>query len=111
MASKQSHQTPPFLSRWRRGGRLAVVLFGLALVFLGVGCKDDPPIEHYRVPKDHKPPQRLLGAIARQGERTWFFKLLGPQADVDKQEKAFKQFIQSVRFSDSADRPVTWTLP
>ncbi len=39
---------------------------------------------------------RILGGIFPAGPETWFFKMIGPDALVDSQREAFKQFLQSV---------------
>ncbi|MDQ3117885.1 MAG: hypothetical protein M3Q86_14985 [Verrucomicrobiota bacterium] len=39
---------------------------------------------------------RILGAIFPAGAETWFFKMIGPDALVDSQREAFRQFLQSV---------------
>ena len=41
---------------------------------------------------------RLLAAWARRDGRTWFFKLTGPNAAVEKEKPKFVKFLQSVRF-------------
>ena len=56
-------------------------------------------------------PVRLLAAIFPRPDETWFFKLSGPVKAVDDQEKTFQGFIRSVRFSDRAEKPVTWEVP
>src|ERR1700739_3174762 len=80
----------------RPGRRIGALLAGLPLAILA-GCKEETS-ERYRVPKP--PQQRLLGAILPHGDRTWFFKLLGPEDAVEKHAKEFKQFVHSVRFTD-----------
>ena len=41
---------------------------------------------------------RVLAAWARRDGRTWFFKLTGPNAAVEKEKPKFVKFLQSVRF-------------
>jgi hypothetical protein len=41
---------------------------------------------------------RLLAAWARRDGRTWFFKVTGPGAAVEKEKPKFMKFLQSVRF-------------
>lgn len=41
---------------------------------------------------------RVLSAIFKQPDRTWFFKLTGPDAVVAAQETAFLDLLQTVRF-------------
>jgi hypothetical protein len=78
------------------------------LILAGLsGCQQDE-ITHYQVPKTET---RLLAAIVPHGDRTWFFKLTGSAADVDGQKENFISFLQSVRFTDKGEEPVTWTVP
>jgi hypothetical protein len=67
-------------------------------------------IRHYRVPKVDTS-RRLLAAIFPQGDRTWFFKLVGPPQDVEEHKEEFDRFVRSVRFTNKAEQPVTWTVP
>ncbi len=43
------------------------------------------------------PPQRLLGAIVPVGGDTWFFKLTGPVALLEKEKPAFLDFLKTVK--------------
>jgi len=96
----------------RSPGVGAVALLSLSFAgLIAVGCTREEQVTRYFVPKDSKPPERLLGAIVPHNDRTWFVKLLGPQPAVDKHEKEFTQFIESVRFPDKGDRPITWDVP
>jgi hypothetical protein len=45
-----------------------------------------------------KPPARVLVAVVKQGEQTWYFKLEGPPDLVATQKSAFDEFLKSVRF-------------
>jgi hypothetical protein len=119
MVRKIFRQHPPFslLARGRQvvwallpAGRTCLTVLALSAFFLLIGCQE-ATIEHYRVPKDRQAARRLLAAIIPHGDRIWFFKLSGPLAEVDKHEKEFEQFIQSVRFTDKPGRPITWTAP
>lgn len=91
----------------RRGG-LAILCLSAALV--AAGCKDDV-VARYQVPKGPKAAQRLLGAIVPHAGKTWFFKLLGPQAAVDKHAEEFDRFVRTLRFKDKEDEPIAWTVP
>jgi hypothetical protein len=42
--------------------------------------------------------KRLVAAIYTQGERTWFFKMLGDEVTVKSSKPAFLQFLQDLRF-------------
>jgi hypothetical protein len=41
---------------------------------------------------------RVMAAWIRRDDRTWFFKLTGPTAAVEKEKPNFVKFLQSVRF-------------
>jgi hypothetical protein len=87
-----------------------VIVCGLAAMLL-LGCQNDE-IRSYRVPKpEAKPATRLLAVIIPHGDRTWFFKLVGPERQIEQQKEGFDQFIHSVRFTDDAERPITWAVP
>lgn len=43
------------------------------------------------------PPQRLLGAIVPAGGDTWFFKLTGPPALLEKEKPAYLEFLKSLK--------------
>ncbi len=97
------------LSRW------ALRLLPCVAVLLAVtGCQEEG-IQHYKVPKpepeDPATLQRLLGAIFPRPAETWVFKLSGPAKEVGAREEAFKQLLQSVHFSDKADKPIDWNVP
>jgi hypothetical protein len=75
------------------------------------GCQDEK-ITHSIVPRASQPEKtRLLGVIYPRGDQTWFFKLTGPESAVNDVTDAFSAFMNSVRFTDKADAPLTWTLP
>jgi hypothetical protein len=110
------HRGPSTRRSPGRGGLAA--LCGLALLL--AGCQDDG-IRRYQVRKvtETEPDAadagqakvRLLAAIIPHGDSKWFFKLLGPEAAVGEHKEAFERFLQSVHFTDGADKPVKWTLP
>ena len=89
---------------------------GLLVVALA-GCEEE--IRSYQVPRlqplEPSPPrgerteQRLLGAIITHGDRTWFFKVVGPVQWISDQKEAVEKFIGSVRFRE--DRPIGWEVP
>ncbi|MCE9546957.1 MAG: hypothetical protein K8T25_15900 [Planctomycetia bacterium] len=95
-------------------------LIGWALCLLSLaGCSQDE-ITQYRAPKDpplpqwaaeRGPRQRMLAAIISYGEKTWFFKFIGPDELVTREAPAFERFVRSIRFTEKADRPVTWETP
>lgn len=52
-------------------------------------------------------PTRVLAAIFKQPDRTWFFKLAGPDALVSAEEKSFGELLASVKFSAPASASPT----
>ncbi len=44
-------------------------------------------------------PSRILGAVFERPDRTWFVKMTGEPALLEKQKTHFDQFVQSFRFS------------
>lgn len=87
-------------------------------VLLLLGCGDRDPIRTYEVPpissiapskaEASVVPQRTLAAAFLQSDQVWFFKLMGPEADVSRHQEEFRSLIESVRYADG--KP-TWTLP
>ena len=57
-----------------------------------------------------KTPKRMLAAIVPQGDRTWFFKLVGPDEPVVRQDENFLAFITSLKFR-TGDSDPEWDLP
>ncbi|MBS0264254.1 MAG: hypothetical protein JSS02_20115 [Planctomycetes bacterium] len=53
-------------------------------------------------------PTRLLGAITPRGDKTWFFKLMGPPAAVEAHTGGFAQFVRSLTFTKQGPK---WQLP
>jgi len=41
---------------------------------------------------------RLIGAIVRQAEQTWFYKLMGDAQVVEREKDAFTRFVQGVKY-------------
>ena len=71
---------------------------------MAVGGRDmffvDLVSEQPIAPDGSKP--RILGGIFPAGNETWFFKMIGPDALVESQREAFKQFLQSVHLAEGA---------
>ncbi len=53
------------------------------------------------LPTDNHFKKRLLAAIYTQGERTWFFKMVGEDSLVRQSKPAFLQFLKSLRLRAS----------
>lgn len=96
-------------------------LLSVCFVLILLGCQNEE-IERYKVPKPESlprvelptpqgPPQLLLAAIVPHGERTWFFKVVGAPEDVTPLKAPFETFLQSVRFPEKGEPPITWTAP
>ena len=107
----------------------------VSVIALTAGCKPEPEIVRYTIPKDRSgleklrqpatsPPgmssqaaearsTRMVVAIFQNPDATWFFKVSGPAEQVAKTEDQWKPFFQSVRFQDgepSWDMPQNWTV-
>jgi hypothetical protein len=65
---------------------------------INVAGKPAPLLDRTGPGRPGKGRERLLGVIATRGERTWFFKLIGPPELVEKQKPAFEAFVKSVQF-------------
>src|SRR5262245_31594203 len=73
-----------------------VAVAGLAVL---AGC-DKEEIHSYTVPRPAvgEAKVRLLAAVFDVGDDQWYFKLLGPKADVEAHADAFAKFVTSARF-------------
>jgi hypothetical protein len=87
------------------------VIVGAFLALAVAGCGEPESIRTYQVWKSPTEPPRVLAAIAPVGDKVWFFKLTGSVSAVEAQRDAFERFVQSLRFGESKDAPVSWTLP
>src|SRR5262245_32017108 len=108
MSRPTRHSTPESIPVRTKQAILAILCSAAALAVLG--CQNDE-IQRYQVPKPERPALRMLAAMIPRGDRTWFFKAVGPAEQIGAQKEAFDQFLASVRFTDKADAPVTWTVP
>src|SRR5262245_28708010 len=52
---------------------------------------------------DANPRQRMLGALVAHDGRTWYFKMVGPEAIVAKQKEKFDSFVRSIHFHNGAE--------
>jgi hypothetical protein len=108
--------SPPSASASRRKSLWLVLLLGGVACLAGlIGCQGDE-ISHYRVShadESDGPPdkRRLLGAIIPRGGDCWFFKLAGSLDAVSPCQEPFFKLVQSIRFNDGADKPISWTTP
>lgn len=93
------------VNRWRDQLKLAPISdLAQAGTPMAVGGRDmffvDLVSEQPIAPDGSKP--RILGGIFPAGDETWFFKMIGPDALVESQREAFKQFLQSVHLAEGA---------
>jgi hypothetical protein len=96
----------------RRGWLAAAALAVMGSAILS-GCKKEPEITRYQVPKEKQPEPKdqMLAAIVPQGDVAWFFKLAGEAERVSKYEKAFDELVQSVTFPEAAGGNPEWKQP
>ncbi len=87
------------------------LLWLLLLPLAALGCARDEEVRSYDVELPLRQKMRLLGAIIPQGDKTWFVKLSGPEAEVAQQKKAFDEFIGSIRFDAKKNPPIEWSAP
>lgn len=119
-----------YQSPLRRRSATTASLVLLALL-AACGCKKQPEITRYQVPKEKLPAampaaspgelgkaaskkpgeDRMLAAIVPHGDSAWFFKLAGNGEAVEKQRKAFESIVQSVTFPKSGDAKPEWKSP
>lgn len=88
-----------------------------------LGCGRTEQVQTYTVPKEPKvvavadtpeakpgePTDRMLAAILPAGGQAWFFKAVGPIADIGKHEKEIKEFFTTLTLA--ADGRANWKLP
>jgi hypothetical protein len=98
---------------------------GFVVLSLVAGCSKKDEIRSYTVVKQPGSgvaprgddgamagePSRMLGAIVPHGTQSWFFKLTGPAAPVSEQSDRFREFVQSVSFSQESEGNPSWKLP
>ena len=105
-------------NRWAPLFCVAVALLHLA------GCRPQEQIRSYTVPSEDapaafakqpaspprpsEPTHRMIGAIVPTGDRAWFFKVVGPLADVDPLVGDINGFFAGLRIESSQP---AWDLP
>jgi hypothetical protein len=93
--------------------------FAVAPVLGGCGSKEE--IRTYTVAKEKQPQteapaqvgeatDRMMGAILPTGQQTWYFKVVGPQAEMDKKADQITGFFKSIRTTAGAAKP-EWKAP
>jgi hypothetical protein len=105
-----------------RPGRV-VVTIAAASLFVSLGCRQSEQIQSYNVPKETKvavatnasnakpgePTDRMLAAILPANGQAWFFKIVGPIAQVAKHEKEINEFFAGLTLE--ADGRARWKVP
>jgi hypothetical protein len=56
-----------------------------------------------QTPEGTEKPDRIIGAVLRTADRTWFVKMTGPPATLQAEAENFKQFVNSFRFPNQAE--------
>jgi hypothetical protein len=89
------------VNRWRRQVGLAEVEESdLPTVTQGldVAAGKATLVDFNGTDKEKGTPVRLVAVIVPHGDDTWFYKLMGDGAVVDKQKESFVQFVKTVRY-------------
>jgi hypothetical protein len=56
-----------------------------------------------QTPEGAQKPDRIIGAVLRTADRTWFVKMTGAPAVLQAQADNFKQFVNSFRFPNQSE--------
>lgn len=92
--------------------RFVLALLLASSPLLAAGCRPaDDEIKTYAVKHPGREKIRLLAAMVPVGDKTWFFKLSGPEQAVAGQKENFDQFLAALRFDEKQEPPVQWTAP
>src|ERR1043165_443494 len=86
------------------------IIFSIILLTL-TGCRQDEEIKQETVTHEDREPILLRVAMLRDMDKIWFIRLDGPEALVKEQKTTFDNFVKSVRFTEKANDPITWTEP
>lgn len=98
-------------------GRRAVVI---AVCILPIGCHPSEQIHSYNVPKETaprivadtapvEPTERMMAAILPDGDKAWFFKVVGPLPELEERADKVTEFFASVRLAADKLHP-DWQL-
>lgn len=119
MRNLSTRALPPRSESFCRALPFLLSAFGL----LGVwGCGEQTQISEYSLPKDAnkapeqpaqaadgaKVPTRMVAAMIPQGQKTWYFKVMGPEKAVETQVEKIEGLIGSVQFTNGDP---AWKLP
>jgi len=90
----------PNINRWRGQLQLSPTTqadLDRELKKIPVGAVEGQYIELLG-PKDTGPPKAMLGVVAVDGGKAWFFKFVGDAPLVLREKKHFEEFVRSVKF-------------
>jgi hypothetical protein len=89
-----------------------LLLLALPLAALPACQQEQSTVESYEVAQPNREPMRMLAAVVPGDKLLYFPKLLGPDAEVGRQEDAFREFVRSIRVDEqNKQAPVTWKTP
>jgi hypothetical protein len=98
--------TEDFFVRTRRWPWLLLFVLPIA----AAGCAQEVDVKSYDVKYPDREMLRMLTAMVPDGKTMWVFKLMGPEAAVAAQQKAFDDVVASLRFDEKKEFP-DWTAP
>ena len=87
----------------------AFVAAASLLALTGCGSGGSEAITTYKVAREIHPPKRMLAALVRRGDTTWFFKLTGDDRAVVEEVDTFVQFVRDLSF-DALGKPKSDSL-
>lgn len=102
---------------------LAPLCAVIVSLFACLACKPSAEIDSYTVERTSPPREpfvaaevanelhRMLTAMVPVDDEVYFFKLVSKKPVVDRYRDEFESFISGIGKGDSADAPLTWTLP
>ncbi len=97
-------------------------MLALAILF-SLGCQPEQQVETYTVDRttqtrpllearavleqlDH-----ILVVIVPQGDKAWFFKLVGKASAIERHRGAFNDFLSTLKLADHSTETPSWELP
>jgi len=92
----------PLLIDWR-----GAVAAWLSVAFVVAGCSEEVGVTTYTV-ENVSADRPRVAPVAAAGQ-AWFFKLMGPETEVQQEADAFARLMASVRFDQSGNP--TWETP
>src|SRR5947209_288605 len=91
---------------------LLLLLFALPLAALPACQREESAIKTYDVAQPNREPMRMLAATVPGERMNYFVTLSGPDAEVAKQEKPFRELVASIRLDEqNKEAPLTWKAP